>query len=166
MTTLLSELRNDALSAKLFPALFVGGLTGGLLLIESLVLANVIFVGPLSPYVSNGIGMLLLGYAAFCVLVALTSGQRGMMACPQGVSAAVLATTAVTLTRVMDGAGGGSPVHEHGRRADPVDHDHEPSVSRPRSLATRQSAPLRALSGGTRSARRGGVGCCVRPPCR
>ena len=106
MMNLLSELRTDVLSAKLFPALFVGGLASSFLLIESLVLANVIFVGPLSPYVSNGIGMLLFGFAALCLLAALTSGHRGMIACPQDASVAVLGTTAVMLTRIMADASG------------------------------------------------------------
>ena len=106
MRNLLSDLRNDALSAKLFPALFVGGLAASFMLVESLVLANLIFVGPLSPYVSNGIGMLLFGFAAFCLLAASTSSHAGMMACPQDASAAVLATTAVMLTRIMAGASG------------------------------------------------------------
>ena len=106
MVSVLSELRNDALSARLFQALFVGVLTGALLLIESLVLAQVIFVGPLSSYVPNGIGMLLFGYAAFCLLVALTSGHRGMIACPQGTSVAVLGSMGAVLTKVMAGANG------------------------------------------------------------
>ncbi len=106
MANLWSDLRNDALSAKLLPALFVGGLAGSFMLVESLVLANLIFVGPLSPYVSNGIGMLLFGFAVFCLLAASTSGNVGMMACPQDASAAVLATTAVMLTRIMAGASG------------------------------------------------------------
>ena len=58
----------------------------------------------------------------------------------------------------------GNPVHDHGRRADPVDHDHQPLLSGPRTLSNHQSAPFRALPGGMRSTRRDGMGAvCSRP---
>ena len=66
MANLWSELRTDAAAAKLFPALLVGVPAGGLLLIDGLVLATLIFVGPLSPHLANGIGMPLFEYAGFC----------------------------------------------------------------------------------------------------
>ena len=106
MVNHLCELCTDALSTRLFQALLVGVLMGGLLLVEGLVLANVIFVGPLSPYVSNGIGLLLSGSAVFCLLVALTSGHRGMIACPQAISAAVLGTIGAMLAQTIAGASG------------------------------------------------------------
>ena len=101
---LLAELRADALSPKLLPALFTGALTGGLLLITCLVLANVIFSGPLSPFLLDGIGMMLPGCVIVCLLTALTSSYRGMISCPQDAPAAVLATIGIAATEIMAGA--------------------------------------------------------------
>ena len=74
------ELRTDALSAKGVPALSAG-LTSGLgLLVAQIAFGTFIFSGALAPYSSQGVGLILFGNFAACVLVALASGYRGVIA--------------------------------------------------------------------------------------
>ena len=74
---LASELSRDASSAKAVAALVVG-LTSGLgLLVAQLSFGSLIFSGPLAPYTSQGVGLVLFGNAAACLLVALAGGFRG-----------------------------------------------------------------------------------------
>ena len=77
---LVVELRVDALSAKGVPALSAG-LTSGLgLLVAQIAFGTFIFSGALAPYSSQGVGLILFGNFATCVLVALVSGYRGVIA--------------------------------------------------------------------------------------
>ena len=77
---LVVELRSDAFSAKAVPALSAG-LTSGLgLLVAQIAFGTFIFSGPLAPYSSQGVGLILFGNFAACVLVALASGYRGVIA--------------------------------------------------------------------------------------
>ena len=77
---LVVELRTDALSVKGIPALSAG-LTAGLgLLVAQVAFGTFIFSGALAPYSSQGVGLILFGNFAICVLVALASGYRGVIA--------------------------------------------------------------------------------------
>ena len=78
--SVLSEIRADALSAKAFPALLGGGIVGLLQLVFEISMAAFIFSGPLAPYLSQGIGMLVFGAFAVCLVTALASGYRGGIA--------------------------------------------------------------------------------------
>ncbi len=98
---LASELRADILSAKAVPALSVG-LTSGLgLLVIQVAFGSFIFSGPLAPYSSQGVGLILFGNFAACLLVALTGGYRGAVA---GLSAALVIVMA-TITTTMEARG-------------------------------------------------------------
>ena len=78
--TVLSEIRADFLSAKAFPALLGGGIVGSLLIVYEISMAASIFSGPLAPFLSQGIGMLVFSTFAVCLVLAFASGYRGGIA--------------------------------------------------------------------------------------
>ena len=102
-TNLVTELRTDIVSAKSLPALTAGFTTGLGLLVAQLAFATFIFSGPLAPYSSQGVGLVLFGNFAGCLVVALTGGYRGAVA---GLSPALVIVMALIATS-MDGDGKG-----------------------------------------------------------
>ena len=77
LRNLASELGADAVSAKAVPAL-AAGFTSGLGLVASQVaFGSLIFSGALAPYTSQGVGLVLFGNFAACLVIALTGGFRG-----------------------------------------------------------------------------------------
>ena len=78
--TVLSEIRADALSAKAFYALLGGGIIGLLLLVFEISMAAFIFSGPLAPFLSQGIGMLVFGAFTVCLVTAFASDYRAGIA--------------------------------------------------------------------------------------
>ena len=77
LRNLASELRADAFSAKAVPALAAGFTSGLSLLVAQVAFGSLIFSGPLAPYSSQGVGLVLFGNFAACFLIALTGGFRG-----------------------------------------------------------------------------------------
>ena len=74
---LATELRADTISTKAVSAL-AAGLTSGLtLLVVQITYASLIFSGPLAPYALQGIGLVLFGNFAVCLVIALASSFRG-----------------------------------------------------------------------------------------
>ena len=69
-----SELGEDVLSAKAVPALSAGFTSGLALLVAQIAFGSFIFSGELAPYSSQGIGMILFGNFAVCLIVTLTGG--------------------------------------------------------------------------------------------
>ena len=100
-TSLLAELRADIVSAKSVPALTAGFTTGLGLLVAHVAYATFIFSGPLAPYSSQGVGLVLFGNFAGCLVVALTSGYRGAVA---GLSPALVIVMAL-IASSMGGEG-------------------------------------------------------------
>ena len=87
-----TELRTDIMSGKAIPALSAG-LTSGLgLLATHVAFGTFIFSGPLAPYMSQGVGLVLFGGFAACLLVALASSYRGAIS---GLSPALVIGMAV-----------------------------------------------------------------------
>ncbi len=85
---LISELRADMLSAKMFPALSVGLVMGATGLAYLISMGALIFSGPSAPFLSQGTIMVVFGGFVVCLWIALTSGYRGavaMIAAPSGV---------------------------------------------------------------------------------
>ncbi|MCE2459691.1 MAG: SulP family inorganic anion transporter [Pseudomonadales bacterium] len=102
-TNLLAELRTDIVSAKSLPALTAGFTTGLGLLVAQVAFATFIFSGPLAPYSSQGVGLVLFGNFAGCLVVALTGGYRGAVA---GLSPALVIVMAlIASTMVGEGVG-------------------------------------------------------------
>ncbi len=73
-------LREDFRWATMVPALSVGATSGLGLLVSHVAFATLIFSGPLAPYASQGIGLVLFGCFAGCLIVALAGGYRGAIA--------------------------------------------------------------------------------------
>ena len=95
------ELRADFLSAKTVPALSAGFTSGLGLLVAQVAFGSFIFSGGLAPYASQGVGLILFGNFAACLLVALLGGYRGAIA---GLSPALVISMA-TIAATMDAQG-------------------------------------------------------------
>ena len=96
-----SELHADILSDKAVPALFAG-LTSGLgLLVAQIAFGSFIFSGTLAPYSSQGIGLVLFGNFAACLVIALAGGYRGAIT---GLSPALVLVMAL-IGSTMDAQG-------------------------------------------------------------
>ena len=96
-----SELRADILSARAIPALSAGFTSGLGLLVAQVAFGSFIFSGPLAPFSSQGVGLVLFGNFAACLVVAFASGYRGVIA---GLSPALVIVMASIATR-MDARG-------------------------------------------------------------
>ena len=77
LRNLVSELRADIVSAKAAPALAAGFTSGLALLVAQVAYGSLIFSGPLGAYSSQGIGLVLFGNFAACLVIALAGGFRG-----------------------------------------------------------------------------------------
>ena len=86
------EIRADILSGKVTPALSAGFTSGLGLLAAQVAFGTFIFSGPLAPYTSQGVGLVLFGNFAACLLIALASGYRGAIS---GLSPALVIGMAV-----------------------------------------------------------------------
>ena len=94
---LASELRGDILSAKTAPALSSGFTSGLSLLVAQVAFGSFIFSGALAPYSSQGVGLILFGNFAACLLVALMSGYRGAIGGLSPALVIIMATIAATM---------------------------------------------------------------------
>ena len=77
---LASALRTDVLGGKATVDLSAGVTTGLGLLVAQVAFATLIFSGALAPYASQGVGLILFGNFAACLIMAITSGYRGLIA--------------------------------------------------------------------------------------
>ncbi len=94
---LLSELRADVASGKSIPALAAGLSSGLSLLVAYVAFGTAIYSGPLAPYSSQGVGLVLFGTFASCLIFAFTGGYRGVVA---GLSPALVIVMASVATTV------------------------------------------------------------------
>jgi len=84
-------------TSEIIPSLVAGSINGILLVVSSMALASLIFTGPLSPYLSQGIGILLVGSAVFAVFSALTASHPLLVISPQDIPIAILALMAASI---------------------------------------------------------------------
>ena len=110
---LISELRADLLSAMAVPALSAGFTSGLGLLVAQIAFGSLIFSGALAPWSSQGIGLVLFGNFATCLIFALAGGFRGVIA---GLSPALVIVMANI--RSVDAGRGRGAVRHHGGRVD------------------------------------------------
>jgi len=97
LRNLASELRSDAVSPKTVPAL-AAGLTSGLSVLVGLVAyGEFIFSGPLAPYSSQGVGLVLFGSFAACLVIALTGCFRGAISALPAALLIVMAQVGATM---------------------------------------------------------------------
>ena len=95
---LVSELRADALSAKALPALSVGIVVGVVQILDGVSIGVLVFSGPLVPFLPQGIGMMLFGTFALCLVIALTGGYRGTVSNYPTATVMVLGAIGAALT--------------------------------------------------------------------
>ena len=98
---LAAELRADIRSAKAVPALSAGFTSGLGLLVAQIAFGSFIFSGALAPYSSQGVGLVLFGNFAACLIIACTGGFRGAIA---GLSPALVIVMA-SIGSTMDTGG-------------------------------------------------------------
>ena len=94
---LLSELRADALSTKMFSALSVGLVVGIMCCAHLISVGALIFSGPLAPFLSQGTIIVVFGGFVVCLVIALTSGYRGAVSLTAAPSAMVLVVIGSTV---------------------------------------------------------------------
>ena len=92
-----SDLRADLLSAKAVPALSAGFTSGLGLLVAQIAFGSFIFSGPLAPYSSQGVGLVLFGNFASCLVIALAGGYLGAIAGLSPALVIVMATVGFTM---------------------------------------------------------------------
>ncbi len=101
LRNLASELWADTLSAKAVPALATGFTSGLGLIVSQVAFGTLIFSGPLAAYASQGIGLVLFGNLAACLVIALAGGFRGAIS---GLSPALVVVMAL-IGATMDAEG-------------------------------------------------------------
>ena len=103
LRNLASELRTDILSKKAVPALSAGFTSGLGLLVAQVAFGSFIYSGPLAPYSSQGVGLVLFGNFAACLVIAFAGGYRGVIS---GLSPALVIVMA-SIASTMEAQGGG-----------------------------------------------------------
>ena len=98
LADLVSELRADAHSARALPALSVGVVIGLSEVFAEVSLAALIFSGPLAPFLPQGIGLMLFGTFAVCLVIALTGSYRGTISSHPTAPVMVLGAIGAALT--------------------------------------------------------------------
>lgn len=86
-----TNLRENVLTKRTLLALTVGGVSGLTVVVGAISLATVVFSGPLAPYAAPGVGLVLFGSFAGCLVIALTSGFLGAVSAPPVPTLIVLA---------------------------------------------------------------------------
>ncbi len=94
---IVSNFGSESGRAKILAALSAGFTSGIALLVGQVVFGSFIFSGPLSAYLSQGIGLILFGNFAACLIVALVSSYRGAIA---GLSSAVMLVMATLVASI------------------------------------------------------------------
>ncbi|MCY4428062.1 MAG: SulP family inorganic anion transporter [Halieaceae bacterium] len=92
LARVVQELRGDVLAGKTIESLTAGVTSGLGLLVAQIAFATFIFSGPLAAYSSQGVGLVLFGNFAACLIMALAGGYRGVVA---GLSPAMVIGMAV-----------------------------------------------------------------------
>ena len=91
------ELRTDIAAGKAIPACSAGLASGLGLLVAQIAFGSFIFSGPLELYSSQGIGLVLSGNFAACLIIGLAGGFRGSIAGLSPALVAVMATIAASV---------------------------------------------------------------------
>lgn len=97
IANLLSELRADLRSAKALPALTAGVVIGVVQVVFEVLFGALVFSGPLAPFLSQGIGIMVFGTFVVCLIVALAGCYRGAISTHPGVVVMLLATIVASI---------------------------------------------------------------------
>ena len=95
--TFANNLRENILSKRTLLALTVGCVSGVNVVVGEVPLAMLVFSGPLAPYASQGVGLVLFGCFAACLVIALRSGFPGAVSAPPVPTLIVLAVVSGSL---------------------------------------------------------------------
>ena len=87
----------DSTVSDFIPSLIAGTISGIIFVVSAMALAALIFTGPLSPYLPQGIGILLVGSIIFALFSALTATYPLILSAPQDIPIAILALMAVSI---------------------------------------------------------------------
>jgi len=93
--------RSGVWTRHLLPSLTAGAIIAIVDTIFEISLAALLFAGPLSGHISQGIGLLLFGAMSMNVIVALSSSLPGMIAIPQDTTVAVMALVVAAIAAAM-----------------------------------------------------------------
>jgi len=96
--------RKDATSAKLLPGLITSSVVAIMTVVMSVSFVALIFVNPISGFVSEGTSLMLLMAAILGIFMALFSSYAGMIAIPQDRVAPIVALMASVIIHEMPGA--------------------------------------------------------------
>ena len=88
----------DSTVSDFIPSLIAGTISGIIFVVSAMALAALIFTGPLSPYLPQGIGILLVGSIIFALFSALTATYPLILSAPQDIPIAILALMAVSIS--------------------------------------------------------------------
>ena len=92
---------NKSFGSQIIPGLSAGLVIGTVDVIYAISLAALIFAGDISPYVANGIGLILLGWLPPLLLINLFSSHKGNFTSGQDAPAAILAVMAAGIMQSM-----------------------------------------------------------------
>jgi len=93
----------DSTVSDFIPSLIAGTISGIIFVVSAMALAALIFTGPLSFYLPQGIGILLVGSIIFALFSALTATYPLILSAPQDIPIAILALMAVSIGAGING---------------------------------------------------------------
>ena len=93
----------DSTVSDFIPSLIAGTISGIIFVVSAMALAALIFTGPLSSYLPQGIGILLIGSIIFALFSALTATYPLILSAPQDIPIAILALMAVSIGAGING---------------------------------------------------------------
>ena len=96
-------MNKDSVISDFIPGMIAGTINAIVCIVSAMALAALIFTGPLAEYLSQGIGILLVGTVIFAVLSALTATYPLIFSAPQDIPIAILALMAATVAGGMGG---------------------------------------------------------------
>lgn len=103
-TSIVQQLFRELRWSRLMPSLTVGLITGILEVILAISFSALIFSGSLSPFLSNGIGIALMGAILSGAAIALLTSTPGVLSGNQDVPSAIIAVAAAAVAVSMSSA--------------------------------------------------------------
>ena len=90
-------MNKSSILSDFIPGVLAGTINAIVCIVSAMALAALIFTGPLADYLSQGIGILLMGTVIFAILSAITSTYPLIFNAPQDIPIAILALMAATI---------------------------------------------------------------------
>ena len=88
---------NKSPFSDILPSLIAGSVNGIICIISAMALSALVFIGPLTPYLPQGIGILLVASLIFALFSAFASKNPVILIAPQDIPIAILALMAATI---------------------------------------------------------------------